>query len=170
MKSHPLTASTPHVRPGDLKGYPRPCEHGVPVICGVLVSRKSTLAAATLRPRKRLPQQAGPDWYRDDLQVPRLRRPSLPTVRQGRRPEYCTDPAHTAVNAWREHRRLDAVARGESGNSAATLASETPVTMARVAGAELLRQVKAEGDKLTACCARPPPSPTQPQSPLRSST
>ena len=73
---------------------------------------------------------------------------------KGRRPEYCTDPTHTAVNAWRERQRLDAVARGEAGAGAETPASETPVTMARISGAELLRQVRTEGGKFAATFER----------------
>src|SRR6266700_3145796 len=68
----------------------------------------------------------------------------------GRKPGFCIDPAHTATNAWRERQRLDAIARGEKSTGTDTPASETPVTMARISSTELLREIKAEGDKLAA--------------------
>ena len=68
----------------------------------------------------------------------------------GRKPGFCTDPAHNATSAWRERQRLDAVARGEKNPGADTPASETPVTMARISGTELLRQLKEEAGKIAA--------------------
>src|SRR5580704_13939817 len=61
----------------------------------------------------------------------------------GRPPEYCDGRGHTKVTAWRERRRL---AAAEAGTGAT--GTEQPVTMARVTGAELLRQLRAEADRV----------------------
>src|SRR5882724_1430828 len=63
----------------------------------------------------------------------------------GRPPGYCADPAHNKVSAWRERRRL---AAAEAGAVTTAADSEQPVTMARISGAELLRQMGDLGDRL----------------------
>ena len=65
--------------------------------------------------------------------------PEAATARPGRPPEYCTDPAHNAVSAWRERKRL---ADAERGVVTSDAEAEQPVTMARVTGAEMLRQAR----------------------------
>ena len=66
--------------------------------------------------------------------------------RPGRPPEYCTDPAHNPVTAWRERRRLAAEQAGATSTEADTA---QPLTMARITGAELLRGLAAETGRLT---------------------
>src|ERR1035441_7182930 len=66
----------------------------------------------------------------------------------GRPPEYCEGRGHTKVTAWRERRRLAA------GNAASLADTDTPVTMARVTGAELLRLLRAEADPVSEIAAR----------------
>ena len=58
--------------------------------------------------------------------------PEPATAKPGRPPEYCADPAHTRVSAWRERRRLEAEA---AGTTTPTSRPAQPLTMARVAGA-----------------------------------
>src|SRR5580700_11218728 len=50
----------------------------------------------------------------------------------------CDNPEHTGVTAWRERKRLADAERGVVTTEAET---DQPVTMARVTGAELLRQM-----------------------------
>jgi hypothetical protein len=69
----------------------------------------------------------------------------------GRPPEYCEGRGHTKVTAWRERRRLAAAA---AGNTASPADTDTPVTMARVTGAELLRLLHAEADRVADIAAR----------------
>src|SRR5712692_4197049 len=73
-------------------------------------------------------------------------RPSGP----GRPPEYCEGRGHTKVTAWRERRRLAAAAAGT------TTAADTdkPLSMARVTGAELLRSLRAEADRVAGIADR----------------
>src|ERR1700730_2678115 len=69
----------------------------------------------------------------------------------GRPPEYCEGRGHTKVTAWRERRRLAAALAG----TAASLAdSGNPVTMAKVTGAELLRLLRAEADRVSGIADR----------------
>src|SRR6266496_1993409 len=73
----------------------------------------------------------------------------------GRKPGFCTNPDHNATNAWRERQRLDRAARGENADKADDApGSDMPVTMARLTSVELLRQIRAEGDKLSAAFDR----------------
>jgi hypothetical protein len=46
------------------------------------------------------------------------------------------------VSAWRERRRLAAEGSGQEAPAAAAPDTDQPVTMARVTGAELLRQMR----------------------------
>src|SRR5258708_32640000 len=75
----------------------------------------------------------------------------------GRPPEYCADPGHNKVTAWRERKRLADAERGVTTTEADV---EQPVTMARVTGAEMLRQMRdlagqlgALGERLTGTVA-----------------
>src|SRR6266545_3952124 len=77
--------------------------------------------------------------------------PARASGQPGRPPEYCEDPAHNRVTAWRERRRLDAEQQGTVTSDAET---EQPVTMARVTGAELLRSLRAEADRVAGIAAR----------------
>src|SRR5580704_2168255 len=62
-----------------------------------------------------------------------------PAAAKGRPPEYCADQGHNAVAAWRERKRLADAERGVTTSEADV---EQPVTMARVTGAEMLRQMR----------------------------
>jgi len=74
--------------------------------------------------------------------------PAAPATGPGRPPEYCGGRGHTKVTAWRERRRLAAAAAGTTADT------DTPVTMARVTGAELLRLLRAEADRVADIAAR----------------
>ena len=65
--------------------------------------------------------------------------PEPASAKPGRPPEYCVDPAHNPVSAWRERKRLADAERGVTTSEADV---EQPVTMARVTGAEMLRQMR----------------------------
>ena len=65
--------------------------------------------------------------------------PEPASAKPGRPPEYCVDPAHNPVSAWRERKRLADAERGVTTTEAEV---EQPVTMARVTGAEMLRQMR----------------------------
>jgi hypothetical protein len=60
-------------------------------------------------------------------------------------PEYCEGRGHTRVPAWRERRRAAAAQAWTTPSPADT---DTPVTMAKVAGAELLRRLRTEADRI----------------------
>ena len=72
--------------------------------------------------------------------------PARQAPKTGRPPEYCDNPEHDGVTAWRERKRLAVVERGVTTSEAET---EQPVTMARVTGADLLRQMSVLADKIT---------------------
>ncbi|HTP17598.1 MAG TPA: hypothetical protein VMK13_17415, partial [Streptosporangiaceae bacterium] len=61
------------------------------------------------------------------------------TAGPGRPAEYCADNGHNKVSAWRERRRLGDAGRGVTPAEAE---AEQPVTMARISGAEMLRQMR----------------------------
>ena len=65
--------------------------------------------------------------------------PEPATAKPGRPPEYCADPAHNRVSAWRERRRQ---ADADTGVTRSDAETEAPITMARVTGAEILRQMR----------------------------
>ena len=77
--------------------------------------------------------------------------PAAPTSGPGRPREYCEGRGHTRVSAWRERRRLEAAQAGTTPSPADT---DTPVTMAKVTGAELLRQLRAEADRVAGIADR----------------
>ena len=70
---------------------------------------------------------------------PGCENPPEPASGPGRRPEYCAEPGHNPVAAWRERKRQVDAERGVTTSEAET---DQPVTMARVTGAELLRQAR----------------------------
>ena len=59
--------------------------------------------------------------------------------------------AHNKVSAWRERRRLADIELGEPANPAG---AEQPVTMARISGAEMLRQMQELGGQLAGVADR----------------
>jgi hypothetical protein len=72
---------------------------------------------------------------------------AAPAAGTGRPPEYCAGRGHTRVSAWRERRRLTAE---QSGTTISPAEDGTPLTTARMTGAELLRSLRAEADRITA--------------------
>ena len=82
---------------------------------------------------------------------PGCENPPEPAAAKGRPPEYCADQGHNAVTAWRERKRLADAERGVATSEAET---EQPVTMARVTGAELLRQMRELAGTMTATAER----------------
>jgi colicin import membrane protein len=88
---------------------------------------------------------------------PRCQNPPEAASGPGRRPQYCADPGHNAMTAYRERKRLAGAERGTAAGDAET---DQPVTMARMTGAELLRQMRelagtlaATADRLTGAVA-----------------
>src|ERR1700691_1070800 len=71
--------------------------------------------------------------------------------RPGRPPGFCADPAHDKISAWRERRRIAAAEHGAVTTDAET---EQPVTMARGTGAERLRSLRAEADRVSGIADR----------------
>jgi len=86
---------------------------------------------------------------RSTCKHPGCAEPAATATGPGRPPEYCQGRGHTKVTAWRERRRLAAAAVGITAGPA-----DTPVTMARVTGAELLRLLHAEADRISDIAAR----------------
>ena len=72
---------------------------------------------------------------------------AAPAAGTGRPPEYCAGRGHTRVSAWRERRRLTAE---RAGTTISPAEDGTPLTTARMTGAELLRSLRAEADRITA--------------------
>src|SRR5258708_30141099 len=69
----------------------------------------------------------------------------------GRPAEYCADPGHNKVSAWRERGRP---ADAERGVTTTDAEAEQPVTMARISGAEMLRQMRDLAGTLTGVAER----------------
>ena len=92
-----------------------------------------------------------PAKVRNTCKHPGCTAPAALAAGPGRPPEYCEGRGHTKVTAWRERRRLAAAA---AGNAASPADSDTPVTMARVTGAELLRLLRAEANRVSDIAAR----------------
>ena len=82
---------------------------------------------------------------------PGCENPPEPAAAKGRPPEYCADQGHNAVTAWRERKQQADAERGVVTSDAET---EQPVTMARVTGAELLRQMRELAGTMTATAER----------------
>ena len=83
----------------------------------------------------------------DYLQVPRLRTARRPSGGTGRPPESCAGRGHTRVSAWRERRRL---AAEQAGTTISPAEDGSPLTAAKMTGAELLRSLRAEAGRITA--------------------
>src|SRR5580692_3543652 len=88
---------------------------------------------------------------RTTCKYPGCGEPAAQAAGPGRPPEYCGGRGHTKVTAWRERRRLAAAASGTAASPADT---DTPVTMAKVTGAELLRLLRAEADRVAGIADR----------------
>jgi len=88
---------------------------------------------------------------RNTCKYPGCGEPAAPATGPGRPPEYCEGRGHTKVTAWRERRRL---ATAEAGTAASPADTDNPVTMARVTGAELLRLLRAEADRVAGIAER----------------
>jgi colicin import membrane protein len=74
-----------------------------------------------------------------------------PASGPGRRPQYCADPGHSAMTAYRERKKL---AGAEHGTTTSDADTDQPVTMARITGAELLRQMRELAGTLAATADR----------------
>ena len=71
--------------------------------------------------------------------------PARVAPKTGRPPEYCTNPEHSALKAWRERQRLEAEQSGATYTAAQT---EQPVTMARTSATEMLRGMRQLADQM----------------------
>ena len=81
---------------------------------------------------------------RATCKYPGCENPPAPATKPGRPPGFCELEEHNKLSAWRERQRLDAEARGDVVNEAQ---QAEPVTYSLTAGAELLRQVRAAGER-----------------------
>jgi chromosome segregation ATPase len=84
---------------------------------------------------------------RPACKYPGCGQPAAPAENPGRPPEYCAGRGHTRVSAWRERRRLTAE---KNGTTISAADDAGPVTMAKMTGAELLRSLRAEADRVAA--------------------
>jgi colicin import membrane protein len=92
-----------------------------------------------------------PTAARNTCKHPGCGEPAAAATGPGRPPEYCEGRGHTKVTAWRERRRLTAV---QAGITTSPADSDSPVTMAKVTGAELLRALGAEADRVSSIADR----------------
>ena len=92
-----------------------------------------------------------PATARNTCKHPGCSEPAAPAAGPGRPPEYCEGRGHTKVTAWRERRRL---AAAQAGTTASPADTDNPVTTARVTGAELLRLLRAETDRVSGIADR----------------
>src|ERR1019366_4847471 len=92
-----------------------------------------------------------PATARNTCKHPGCTEPAAPATGPGRPPEYCEGRGHTKVTAWRERRRL---AAAEAGTTISPADTGNPVTMARVTGAELLRALRVEADRVSGIADR----------------
>ena len=88
---------------------------------------------------------------RTTCRYPGCQNPPKPSTGPGRAPQYCDDPGHNAMTAYRERKRLAAAEHGVTVTDADT---DQPVTMARTTGAELLRQMRDLAGTLAATADR----------------
>ncbi len=84
---------------------------------------------------------------RTTCKYPGCGQPAAPSGGTGRPPEYCAGRGHTRVSAWRERRRL---AAEQAGTTISPAEDGSPLTAAKMTGAELLRSLRAEADRITA--------------------
>jgi colicin import membrane protein len=92
-----------------------------------------------------------PTTVRNMCKHPGCGESAAPSTGPGRPPEYCEGRGHTKVTAWRERRRL---AAAEAGTTISPVDTGNPVTMARVTGAELLRALRVEADRVSGIADR----------------
>ena len=92
-----------------------------------------------------------PGTVRSTCKHPGCGEPAASSSGPGRPPEYCEGRGHTKVTAWRERRRLAAAEAGTATDPADT---DSPVTMAKVTAAELLRALRAEADRVSGIADR----------------
>ena len=85
------------------------------------------------------------------VQAPRLHRARRPRDRAGPSPGVLRRAWAYPVSAWRERRRLAAAQAGTTTSPADT---DNPVTMAKATGAELLRALRAEADRVSGIADR----------------
>ena len=97
-----------------------------------MTSRKTTITSTASRPM---------------CGYPGCDQPAAPAEHPGRPPEYCAGRGHTRASAWKERRRL---AAEKNGTTISVADEASPVTMAKVGGAELLRSLRAEADRISA--------------------
>ena len=76
---------------------------------------------------------------RPACKFPGCEQPAAPAEGIGRPPEYCAGRGHTRASAWKERRRL---AAERNGTTISAVDDASPVTMAKVGGAELLRSLR----------------------------
>ena len=84
---------------------------------------------------------------RPACKFPGCEQPAAPAEGTGRPPEYCAGRGHTRASAWKERRRL---AAEKNGTTISAADDASPVTMEKVTGAELLRSLRAEADRISA--------------------
>ena len=84
---------------------------------------------------------------RTTCKYPGCGQPAAPAGGTGRPPEYCAGRGQTRVSAWRERRRL---AAEQAGTTISPAEDGSPLTTAKMTGAELLRSLRAEADRITA--------------------
>jgi colicin import membrane protein len=84
---------------------------------------------------------------RPACKFPGCGQPAATAEGPGRPPEYCAGRGHTRASAWKERRRL---AAEKNGTTVSAADDQNPVTMAKVTGAELLRSLRAEADRIAA--------------------
>ena len=84
---------------------------------------------------------------RPGCKYPGCGHPAAPAGGTGRPPEYCAGRGHTRVSAWRERRRL---AAEQAGTTISPVEDASPLTMAKMTEAELLRSLRAEADRIAA--------------------
>jgi colicin import membrane protein len=84
---------------------------------------------------------------RTTCKYPGCGQPAAPAAGTGRPPEYCAGRGHTRASAWRERRRL---AAEQAGTTISPAEDGSPLTTAKMTGAELLRSLRAEADRITA--------------------
>jgi chromosome segregation ATPase len=97
-----------------------------------MTSKKTATADTTARPT---------------CNYPGCDQPAAQPEGPGRPPEYCAGRGHTRASAWKERRRL---AAEKNGTTISAADDASPVTMAKVGGAELLRSLRTEADRIAA--------------------
>jgi len=86
---------------------------------------------------------------RTTCKYPDCEHAAAPAGGTGRPPEYCAGRGHTRVSAWRERRRL---AAEQAGTTISPAEDGSPLTAAKMTGAELLRSLRAGSAGLRGLC------------------